>query len=306
MPRLSGKLVRHARRVSPFLPPLLPANRDINRALLELKWIKEELPRRSWVSAVNRRLELEPLQYILGSQPFGDLSIICRNGVLIPRWETEEWCTKLGNLLSEKEFTSLDIVDACTGSGCVPILLGHKLVTKSASTKICGFDVSVEAITLAQDNLTLYKSSHMDSSCEVSFQRGDITDLSLVPKLHIQNITLVTANPPYIPLQDYRKSVLRNGVERSVRLHEPELALIGSTEPYQQLIKNLVIPSGAEGFVFEVGYFNQIQTVCQSLDENWVVGYMNDSANRVRCAVGWKLNTDFEILARLCDKVLLK
>lgn len=26
-----------------------------------------------------------PLQYILGNQPFGDLEILCRKGVLIPR-----------------------------------------------------------------------------------------------------------------------------------------------------------------------------------------------------------------------------
>ena len=34
---------------------------------------------------VYERSRGKPLQYILGDQPFGNLEILCRNGVLIPR-----------------------------------------------------------------------------------------------------------------------------------------------------------------------------------------------------------------------------
>lgn len=34
---------------------------------------------------VRQRERGMPLQYILGSEPFGDLDILCRPGVLIPR-----------------------------------------------------------------------------------------------------------------------------------------------------------------------------------------------------------------------------
>ena len=88
MSRISAKLIRDARRISPFLPRLLPANRTIEQASLELKWIKQELPKEDWNDAVNQRYQLVPLQYILGSQPFGELNIKCTQGVLIPRWET--------------------------------------------------------------------------------------------------------------------------------------------------------------------------------------------------------------------------
>jgi methylase of polypeptide subunit release factors len=41
--------------------------------------------RRQLVKLCQRRARSEPLQYILGSQPFGELEIKCKPGVLIPR-----------------------------------------------------------------------------------------------------------------------------------------------------------------------------------------------------------------------------
>lgn len=109
-----------ARRESPYLPLLLPTLRDIDSARRELRWIaehfhdraadglavetnsqqkiklKSSLYRKIWKACFLRGYKGVPLQYILGSQPFGDsLDIICRPGVLIPRWETEEWGVKI-------------------------------------------------------------------------------------------------------------------------------------------------------------------------------------------------------------------
>ena len=48
---------------------------------------------------VARRGAGEPLQYVLGSQPFGDLDILCEKGVLIPRPETEAWVSFLADMI---------------------------------------------------------------------------------------------------------------------------------------------------------------------------------------------------------------
>lgn len=45
MPRISPKLVKQALRDSRLLPPLLRANPNLEQAKLELKWIKNELPK---------------------------------------------------------------------------------------------------------------------------------------------------------------------------------------------------------------------------------------------------------------------
>jgi methylase of polypeptide subunit release factors len=101
MPRISASLIRHAFSISPYLPLLLPATRDLALAQNELRWLRSHAiktarlaqlnpkrhitPPRSLYQLCRLRATGRPLQYILGSQPFGELEILCRPGVLIPR-----------------------------------------------------------------------------------------------------------------------------------------------------------------------------------------------------------------------------
>lgn len=103
MPRLPPTLLRHARHISPSLAQLLPVCRDLESARNELRWLREHvlvaklpadeqssgqlsvLQRRRLKASVAARAAGRPLQYVLGSQPFGELDILCRPGVLIPR-----------------------------------------------------------------------------------------------------------------------------------------------------------------------------------------------------------------------------
>ncbi|RFU26690.1 hypothetical protein B7463_g9643, partial [Scytalidium lignicola] len=111
MPRISPSLIRQAYAISPLLPVLLPSCRTLSSAINELRWIREyvqetENGQLSLRYRANELLKLcqrrgrgEPLQYILGSQPFGDLDIKCRPGVLIPRPETEAYTAYISQLL---------------------------------------------------------------------------------------------------------------------------------------------------------------------------------------------------------------
>ena len=95
MPRLPPSLFWSANReISPLAAQLLPACRDLESAANELRWIREHVrdhPTRVPASLrvwglVSQRASGIPLQYVLGSQPFGPLEIRCRPGVLIPRY----------------------------------------------------------------------------------------------------------------------------------------------------------------------------------------------------------------------------
>ncbi|KAK7954032.1 hypothetical protein PG996_014918 [Apiospora saccharicola] len=119
---------------------------------------------RKVASLCRRRARGEPLQYLLGSQPFGPLDIQCRRGVLIPRPETEEWTVALAseviahlacpNSLSPEDTKKrLRIVDFCTGTGCIPLLLYALLHRKFPNLQVWGFDVEERAVRLAQENL---------------------------------------------------------------------------------------------------------------------------------------------------------
>lgn len=99
MPRIPPTLLRHARRIDRLLPSLLPVCRDLQSSRNELRWLGEHASeviasqhadnsnnkRHLLQHYVNRRAKGEPLQYILGTEFFGDLEIKCRPGVLIPR-----------------------------------------------------------------------------------------------------------------------------------------------------------------------------------------------------------------------------
>ncbi|KAK7966777.1 S-adenosyl-L-methionine-dependent methyltransferase [Apiospora aurea] len=209
MPRLPPSLLQRARSISPDLATLLPACRDLESARSELRWIREHVfasasssqqvvsPRSAETQAAEkerihhrhernkvavtslcrRRARGEPLQYLLGTQPFGPLEIQCRRGVLIPRPETESWTYALGSEVvrrlspsssassatgpdgqkkdmreTQEGKRSLRIVDFCTGTGCIPLLL-YTLLRRRFHLQVWGFDVEERAVRLARENL---------------------------------------------------------------------------------------------------------------------------------------------------------
>lgn len=100
MPRLPTSLLREAYTIDRLLPALLGPCRDLRAARNELRWLREHVntiaaarPARGGTLAkdallrdlVRQRASGKPLQYILGTEYFGELEIMCRPGVLIPR-----------------------------------------------------------------------------------------------------------------------------------------------------------------------------------------------------------------------------
>lgn len=288
MPRISPLLVREARRLSPLLPPILRAVPSVAAAYQELRWIKQELPPSQWKQAAMRRGRNEPLQYILGTQPFGELLIDCIPGVLIPRWETEEWCNRLAACLVDQSLKSVSILDACTGTGCIPLLLSHMLATEGVDVRAIGFDTSPVAYEAGVNNLAKYRESFSNVKANISFRTLDLFDPAIISKLDVSHVDVLTSNPPYIPLGDYFAPVLRNGVQRSVRQYEPKLALVGDLEFYTALVNSILLPSKSKVFVFELGYIHQAKHVQNLLkDSEWTCDLLYDSAGNIRCVYGW-------------------
>lgn len=103
MPRLPSALLRKARSLDPNLVPLLQTCRDLPSARKELRWLHEHVislerlqkdagPEENSIQRLLKRLCIargrgKPLQYILGTEYFGELEIACREGVLIPRYD---------------------------------------------------------------------------------------------------------------------------------------------------------------------------------------------------------------------------
>lgn len=144
-----------------------------------------------------------PVQYIVGKADFVDMELTVREGVLIPRPETEE----LVDWVARDAKEGAHILDVCTGSGCIAIAL--KRMVKSS--EVWAMDISTDALAIARENGAEYAP-------EVRFVEGDaLADFST----HFEGVTFdaIVSNPPYIPDSD--RALMRPNVLE----HEPDLAL---------------------------------------------------------------------------------
>lgn len=164
---------------------------NVELEIPEFETICDEL--RSW----------RPVQYIVGKADFADMELTVREGVLIPRPETEE----LVDWVAREAKEGARILDVCTGSGCIAIALRRMV----PSSEVWAMDISPEALAIARENGAEYAP-------EVRFVEGDaLVDFSAQFKGVM--FDAIVSNPPYIPERD--RALMRPNVTE----HEPDIAL---------------------------------------------------------------------------------
>ncbi len=197
-------------------------NRD--RAWL-LAHMQEELaddPRKTFEQAVERRGRREPLQYITGRQEFWGIEFLVTPDVLIPRPETE---LIIESVLSAEEHREkpLNIIDLCTGSGCIAVSLAKELQT----ARIMAIDKSSKALSVARENALRH-----DVADRVRFLEGDLFEPLEALDIHGQ-ADIIVSNPPYVPSGDQRT------LQPEVGAYEPAMALFAGpdgTEIHRKII----------------------------------------------------------------------
>lgn len=237
MPRLSPALLRRAWHTNPLLPVLLHQCRDLASAKNELRWITEHVKEHyasttqheNLQSLCTKRGRGYPLQYLLGSQPFGNLDILCRKGVLIPRPETETYTAHLADLLKKetKSSENLKILDLCTGTGAIPLMLYDLLHPYYQKMEVIGLDLSTQAIKLAKHNVAQNKASLGDCRDRIAFVQADVLQPDFIQEMRTEQsagFDIIISNPPYISTTSYWKDT-----SRSARIFEPISALVPPT-----------------------------------------------------------------------------
>jgi release factor glutamine methyltransferase len=127
---------------------------------------------------VQRRVEREPMAYILGRAPFRNLEIYVDERVLWPRRETE-LLVEVGTTLPE----GARVHEVGTGSGAISLAL----LSERPDLRVTGSDLSPEAAEAAREN-----AERLGLDLEVSVARG------LPESVEAEEVDLVIANMPYV------------------------------------------------------------------------------------------------------------
>lgn len=143
-----------------------------------------------------------PIQYIIGEADFCGLRIAVREGVLIPRPESEELVSWVVSEARGDE----RIIDIGTGSGALAISLSSAL----PDADVTGVDISNEALEIAREN-------GLRLAPKVKFIKGNA--LEGIERVINSEVDVIISNPPYIP-QCEQGDMRSNVVD-----FEPHLAL---------------------------------------------------------------------------------
>ena len=189
-----------------------------------------------YYALVDRRLDGEPIQYIIGTTEFYGLAFQVNRNVLIPRPETEHLVEKVIELAAD--FGQPRIVDVGTGSGIIAVALAHKL----PDAEVTAIDLSPAALAVARQN-----AERNGVAGRIRFLHGD-----LLGPVAGERFDIVVSNPPYVPRTE------RASLAVEVREYEPEMALFAGDDGLD--VYRRLVPSGFAclrdgGFIaLEIGF----------------------------------------------------
>lgn len=222
------------------------------------------------IKLAKRRIDGEPVRYIIGTCPFMQLEFYVNKSTLIPRQDTEILVETVSDMIDSNNDTVL--WDIGCGSGCIGITLAYMHTRLS----VYEFDISETALETAAKTAKRYRVDN-----RISFVQHDI--LSGMPKLDKPQI--IVSNPPYIPTGSL------NSLQREVIGYEPVAALDGGEDGlkfYKKIIHDAPLVKGGL-LAFEIGY-DQGESVPRIMEDN---GYKNiklirDLSGNPRVVLGYK------------------
>ncbi len=131
---------------------------------------------------VRRRIDREPIAYILGEREFWSLPFGVNDAVLIPRPDSETLVGAALDLTRDRQ-APMRILDLGTGSGCLLL----SVLSELPNARGVGVDISARALTVARDN-----ARRLGLGGRAGFVQGDWAGALT------GEFDLILANPPYL------------------------------------------------------------------------------------------------------------
>ena len=193
------------------------------------------------LSAIKRRANREPLQYIIGEVGFYRESYKVTPDCLIPRPDTETLVDYAVKNIPEGEA----FLDLCTGSGCVAI----STLKNTKDTTAIAVDISGGALAVATENAFINGVAD-----RIHFRLADLTR-----EVIDEPVFAVLSNPPYVTDSAYES------LEKEI-YHEPKEAFVGGDDGgdfYRKLTPIYKEFIAEKGFIaYEIGY-DQADLLCE-------------------------------------------
>ena len=166
---------------------------------------------------VRRRLDGEPLAYVVGHREFCGLDFTVDERVLVPREETELLVAEVLQYAHHRPAGDLTIADVGTGSGAIAVAVASRL----SGAAVFASDISPGALAVADVNRRRHNVAD-----RVHLLHGDLSQPLPRP------VDVIVSNPPYVPTA--RISTLGPEVG-----HEPRVALDGGAEGLDLVLRLL-------------------------------------------------------------------
>ena len=223
---------------------------------------------------IRRRVNHEPVAYIVGHKEFMGLDFTVTPATLIPRPDTEILVEAALQRLPMGKTQEGVIADIGTGSGAICL----SLLKYAAQLKAVTVDISPEALAVAKIN-----AEALAVADRVEFRQGD-----LLAPLQGEKFQAIISNPPYIPEKDIPT------LDSDVKDYEPIGALVGGQDGfdfYRPLVEQAAELLQDQGFLaLEAGIYQaqELKAMAEGLPQWGKVELIKDLAGIERVVICWK------------------
>ena len=196
--------------------------------------VKEE----EFYKLIDLRKARMPIKYILGHSEFMGLDFFVKQGVLIPRPDTEILVERGIDIVKENNLSK--VCDLCCGTGAI----GIALVNYCPNAEVHCYDISQEAKFVTETNIHKFELNN-----RVKFYLSDLLTVAIEEG---KKYDIILSNPPYI-----REDIIPTLMEE-VKNYEPYIALSGGADGlgfYKKIVEQSKFVLNSNGVLaFEIGH----------------------------------------------------
>ena len=220
---------------------------------------------------ITERSKGKPISYLVGKKEFWKYEFYIKEGVLIPRPDTEVLIEKALELTKNK--SKLKLLEVGVGSGCIIL----SLLKEKKDFYGTGIDISKKCIDISKIN-----SNKLGIKNRVKFFKTDVDNFNR------GKYDLIISNPPYIKKLDLKY------LEKDIITFEPIVALDGGLKGTSEIRKIInksseLIKLGGK-LILEIAFDQKNEVLKLLKDKGFYINKtLKDLAKNDRCVISTKI-----------------